>query len=64
MCQSEHLVKLGCVFTVGNGRKTLLWKDAWHKGTSLDLHFPELYQAVTKPLATIADTWKSGTQKI
>jgi hypothetical protein len=55
--------------TIGNGAKTLFWKDAWINGSPLCTAFPEMFKLARRKHITVKDAmdkgrWMKGLQRI
>jgi hypothetical protein len=54
---------------IGNGDKTLFWKDIWHNGSSLAESFPELFSMARRKNSTVKAAlhngrWMKGLQRM
>ena len=51
------------VFSLGNGRRLLFWKDVWCEEEVLYVSFPSLYALADNKEALVAELWDSSREE-
>lgn len=56
----RHLLRVGAVHCVGNGKSTVFWLDVWLGQDPLANAFPNLFAVTTNPNALVCENWRNG----
>jgi hypothetical protein len=59
-----NAAKFGYLWLVGNGKNIKFWEDQWFGGTSLAIHFWDLYIIRNEQNKTISEVWVDGQIKL
>lgn len=56
----RHLLRVGAVHTIGNGKSTVFWLDVWLGPGPLANVFPRIFAITTYPNSLVSENWRNG----